>query len=120
MGLNAPNVCTGCDLVVSAMNDFQIVPGSVAPLIGVPSEVLMGEFWSVPIQTAVATDGVKPAIQASLFCPCTCDYTVPVLAAVARPPSRVSLSRTGTPSIASVTLRAIWVLNRRSWGFTAS
>jgi hypothetical protein len=74
----------------------------------------MGEFMSVPIHTAVVSDGVKPAIHASLFSPSNRDWTVPVFAATWRASGRARPSCAATPSIASTTLRATRSGKRRS------
>ena len=79
-----------------------------------PDAVRIGSLRSVPSHTAATTDGVNPAIHASLFWPATCDCTVPVFAATGRPPGSARSSCGATSSIASVTLRATRSEKRRS------
>ena len=107
-------VCAGSARVASSRNVRQIEPGSPLPLIGVPLAVRIGLFWSVPIHTTAAIDGVYPAIHASLFSPSKRDCTVPVFAATCWLPGSRSPSWRATSSIASVTLRATCAGIRRS------
>ena len=104
-GRNGTNDSAGAPLRAVAMKPRHTSPGSVRPLIGSPVAVRIGELRSVPIHTEAASCGVNPAIHASLFSPGKRDCTVPVFAATGRRPS-VRPSRSATPSIASVTLRA--------------
>src|SRR5882757_32954 len=73
---------------------------------GVPYDVLIGELSLVPTHTAVEMDGVKPTVQASLFCPRIRLCVVPVLVATGRPPYSGMSEELATLTIDSVTLRA--------------
>ncbi|MFC4942770.1 hypothetical protein [Pseudonocardia sp. GCM10023141] len=82
------------------MNSGQIRPGNEAPSMGVPAAVRIGVLRSVPIHTAAATAGVKPAVHASLFSPSNRDATVPVRTATGSEPG--SLSPSWRPPRASI------------------
>jgi len=88
--------------------DFQISDGRVDPHTGEPHLLTKGLLpWVVPTHTAVASDGVKPTIHASLLAPVSPSCVVPVLAAEGRPPARLwPFEYPAMGCIAEVTLSA--------------